>query len=199
MKTHKKKVLIISPNFSGGGLETRINTIVENFTNQYTFSLLTKTRLSDMRISPTLFFDKIYRWEEQFFAIKSADILSLHPYNIFSEIQDLTLFNKKIIIYTLHGESSFLEDFNSFGKYVDVFYSVSEKLIETFKVLYPKYASKIYLYRNYYPNSIKENIFNFNSCKDILFSITNTLYLFYLSTYIMSKNRKTSIKKFEKF
>ena len=59
---NKKRVLIISPNFSGGGLETRINTIVETYSEKYTFSLLTKTSKSSMRITPAEIFDKIYSW-----------------------------------------------------------------------------------------------------------------------------------------
>lgn len=184
MNNIKKRILVISPNFSGGGLETRIKTIIERFHEEFSYSLLTKTPTHEMRISPSKFINKIYNWDKQDIAINDADIISIHPFSVFTELKNLHLLDNKKLIYTLHGEASFLDNINSFGDKIDIFYSVSEKLIQIFKILYPQYSNKIYLFKNYYPKQNKTLYKKFKTNKNILISITNTEKQGYLNNII---------------
>ena len=142
MSNNKKRILVMSPNFCGGGLEIRINTIIEGFYKNFSYSLLTKTPINEMRIAPSNFFNKIYNWDNLDDAINNADIISMHPFFVFNELKNLHLLDNKTLLYTLHGEASFRDNIAQFGDKIDVFYAVSKKLIEIFKLLYPQYAYK---------------------------------------------------------
>lgn len=169
-----KKILIISTCFAGGGLETRINSIVDKFCNQYSFSLLTKTLKKEMRIPVSVNFKNIYTWDEEDFAISNADIISIHPYSAFLELKNPDLLLNKKLIYTLHGESSLFDNLNRYEKNIEIFYTVSSKLIPDFKKKYPLCADKIHLFKNYFPKKITRNICAFQNNNNILISVTNT-------------------------
>ncbi len=184
MNVKKKRILVISPNFRGGGLETRINTIVERFHKDFRYSLITKTPINKMRISPSKYLDKVYYWGNYEDAIKGADIISIHPFSFFTELKNLDLLKNKKLIYTLHGETSFLDNIDQFADMIDVFYAVSNKLIDIFKILYPQYADKIYLFKNYY-STLNTNLYTKPEVnKKILFCITNTDKQEYINSII---------------
>ncbi len=184
MSNNKKRILVMSPNFCGGGLEIRINTIIERFYKNFSYSLLTKTPINEMRIAPSNFFNKIYNWDNLDDAINNADIISMHPFFVFNELKNLHLLDNKTLLYTLHGEASFRDNIAQFGDKIDVFYAVSKKLIEIFKLLYPQYADKIYFFKNYYSIQNKKSSMNFDANKKILFCITNLENQEYLNMII---------------
>ncbi len=180
----KQAVLIVSKTFIGGGLETRINSIVDKYSNQYTFFLLTKTNRDIMNVQPSKNFKKIYNWDERLIALNNAQIVSLHPFDILQDFKEILQVSNKKIFYTLHGEYSLLEDFSVLGQKVDLFYSVSVKLIELFKNKYPQFKSKIKLFKNYYPFEIQSMERNIITEKNILFSITNFSYWNYYNNLV---------------
>lgn len=169
---NKNNVLIIANNFTGGGLEHRINNIVNKFSYKYNFSLITKTPAKSMKTRPSASIIKIYKWTDYKKALKNADIIDVHPWKISKIYKKWGLFTKKNItkkIYTLHGEASLNEDLH-FLQYVDRVYCVGDSLIKAIKCKYPN-VKDIHLLKNYDSISCNNNFSN--ESNNILFSITN--------------------------
>lgn len=178
----QKKILIITANFSGGGLEKRINNIVNLFHGKYHFSLISKTPFENMKIKPSIYFQKIYSWNEHFQALKNIDLIDVHPFGVENLLKEWNIPPKVKKIYTLHGEASILEDLNFLSEY-DHVYSVSQFLIPKVIEQYPALKNKISLSKNY-------DDFHFitltkqTSDNDILLSITNIANPAYLQKII---------------
>lgn len=170
-KYPKKKVLIVSVNFAGGGLETRINNIVNRFHDVYSFSLITKTRPADMRIKPSEYFEHVYSWDEYPDALYKVDILDVHPFGVTDIIEQWRIPSQIKKIYTLHGEASVSEKLD-FLKCFHRVYVVSELLRPYIEKNYPQLRDKLFLSKNraviQYYAPVKQR------GKNILFSITNT-------------------------
>lgn len=179
---NKPNVLIISSNFKGGGLETRINNIVNRFSHKYNFSLITRTPIEDMKTKPSQYITKIYKWKEYKRAIKNADIIDIHPWKISKIYKKWKIFANKNItkIYTIHGELSLCEDLH-FLQYCNRVYCVGNSLINKTKSYYPN-VKNIYLSKNY-AEIIDNDSFDIKD-KNILFSITNTSDINYLQEII---------------
>ncbi len=163
----KNKVLIVSANFSGGGLEKRINNIVNRFHNDYAFTLITKTPPQDMRVCPSKFIEHVYKWEEHEKALAGVDIIDVHPFGVENLINEWHVLPEVKKIYTLHGEAS-LDEKLGFLEAYDRIYSVSKFLIPLLEKGYPQLRGKILLSKN------RDIIKDYNNDNNILFSITNT-------------------------
>lgn len=167
----KKKVLIVSKNFSGGGLETRINNIVNQLHDKYTFSLITQTAPENMRIKPSQYFEHIYSWDEYRDALYKVDILDVHPFNVDNLINEWNIPSQMKKTYTLHGEASIIENLHFLHNYNRIF-TVSELLRPYINENYPNLKDRLVLSKN------RDVIKNYNAPKsdgkNILVSITNT-------------------------
>lgn len=168
----KKNVLIISSNFTGGGLEKRINNIVNRFHDNYSFSLITQTPKKDMKTKPSKYIEYIYAWDEYEKALNKVDIIDVHPFGAQNLIAQWHISPQIRKIYTLHGEPSVTKEDLKFLQEYDHIYSVSKFLIPLVKQKYPDLQNKISLSINcdviedFAPDNKKD--------KNVLFSITNT-------------------------
>lgn len=181
---NKPNILIISNNFAGGGLETRINSIVDKFCDNYNFRLLTKTLKQEMRIPASENFEYICNWDNFYDAIKDVQIIDMHPFWL-SNLFDLYDIDTKIkTMYTLHGEISIEDSMNKFYDRIDRVYAVSELTINKFKQHYPTYMNKVRLAKNYFPLEISRINNNKQNSKNILISITSTLDWHYIEGLI---------------
>lgn len=172
----RKKILIVSESFKGGGLETRINHIVNLYHQKYHFVLLTQTQKQDMKIKPTGYFKDIViipfkqNILTSFLFFCRFDILDIHPF--YTEwIADLpVLSNKTKLFYTLHGLPSvslFCPPQKSFDKIITVSLPLADMFIQKF----PRYLDKTLLVKNAYNVSNKKP--TFYPSHNILFMLTN--------------------------
>ena len=168
----KKKVLIVSKNFSGGGLETRINNIVNKLYDKYSFSLITQTAPENMRIKPSQHFEHVYSWDEYRDALFKVDIIDVHPFNVYNLINEWNIPSQMKRTYTLHGPASIIENLDFLHDYNRIF-TVSELLRPYINENYPNLKDRLVLSKN------RDVIKNYNipksDGKNILISITNTV------------------------
>lgn len=172
----RKKILIISDSFKGGGLETRLNHIVNLYHQKYHFVLMTQTPRKDMKIPPNIHFQSILilPFEKRFLVlllkICSFDFIDIHPF--YTEwVTDLPCIGKKTkIIYTLHGIPSvllFRPPLRPFDKIITVSQPLSDMFIQKF----PDYQNKTLLVKNTYNTS---NIpHTFHRARSVLLMLTN--------------------------
>lgn len=174
--TRKKKILMITPSFKGGGLETRLNNIVNLYYPKYHFVLLTQTPKNEMKLSPCIHFRGILTipFEKKLltflFYMIHFDILDIHPFDC-EWIADLPSVSKKTrLIYTLHGIPSVLL-FHPSKRPFDKIITVSTQLNNLFIQKFPEYADKIMLSKNTCQISNKHS--KPKDTKKILFMLTN--------------------------
>lgn len=164
----KKKVLIVSKNFSGGGLEYRINKLTQQYSDFYDFSLITDTPVKDMKMFPE-YMSKLYNWNEHRIALKNVEILDIHPFHVLNIFNEWNIDPKIKTVYTLHGQASVEENMKNFLKHIDIINCVSTKLIEMMRIKYPMHMFKLRLSKNYYDLGVQN--------KKVLISVTNLNYI----------------------